>query len=135
MTFEEAIAQQPAWVGIWLNVLLLGAFILPLVLLIWRQSRVAGIVTIVAGTVAGFATTWIFGQMGYVKLLGLPHVLLWTPLVIYLWRQQGRADMPTWPRRIIWVVMVTILVSLAFDYVDAARYLLGERTPMAGTGI
>jgi hypothetical protein len=39
--------------------------------------------------------------------------------------------MPRWPRRIIAVVLATIAVSLAFDYVDALRYLLGERTPLA----
>ena len=26
MTFEEAIAQQPAWIGYWLKWLLFGAF-------------------------------------------------------------------------------------------------------------
>ena len=28
------------------------------------------------------------------------------------------------------VLMLTILVSLAFDYVDAIRYMMGERAPL-----
>jgi hypothetical protein len=67
--------------------------------------------------------------MGYVKLLGLPHVLIWTPLVFFLLAQARKADMPVWPRRVIWVIVGTIVVSLVFDYVDVARYLLGARTP------
>ncbi len=127
MTFEEAIAAQPAWVGIWLNVLLFGAFILPVSLLIWKQTRLTAVITVIASIIGAVSTAWLFGQMGYVKLLGLPHIIVWTPLVIYLYRQQARGDMPVWPRRIIWVVMTTILISLAFDYTDVARYVLGER--------
>jgi len=33
VSFEQAVALQPAWVGIWLNILLLGAFVLPVALL------------------------------------------------------------------------------------------------------
>jgi len=75
MTFNEAIALQPAWVGMWLNILLFGAFILPVSLLIWKQTRITAIITVVASVVGGMATQWLFGQMGYVKLLGLPHII------------------------------------------------------------
>ena len=133
MTFEEAIATQPAWLGYWLNWLVFAAFVLPLSLVIWRPSRIAGIIAVLTSAVAGFGVMWMYGQMGYVKLLGLPHILLWTPLAFYLYAQLRHPDMPVWPRRIILVVLGTLLISLAFDYVDAARYALGERTPVPGT--
>ncbi|MCB4456535.1 hypothetical protein [Leisingera sp. McT4-56] len=129
MTLEEAIATQPQWVQIWVNILFLGAFVLPLALLIWKPSRIAGLVTVAASLLAGGGVYWIYGQLGYVRLLGLPHVILWTPLAVWLWRQRARPDMPAWPRRIILMVCAVIAVSLAFDYVDLARYLLGERQP------
>ena len=131
MTIEEAIAQQPEWVGLWLKWLFFGVFILPLALLIWRQSRIAGIATVLSSVVAAIGVGWLFDQLGYVKLLGLPHIILWTPLVIYLIWQLRRADMPKWPRWIMAVVVVTILISLAFDYADVLRYLLGETQPFA----
>lgn len=133
MTMQDAIALQPAWIGYWLKVLLFGAFILPIVLIIWKQSRVAGILTIVASLAAGFATSRLFDAVGYVKLLGLPHILFWTPLVIYLVTQIRKPDMPKPPRLILIAVTGVILISLAFDYVDLARYLLGEKTPLEGT--
>ena len=129
MTLQEAIAAQPTWVVIWTNWLLFGAFVLPLVLLIWRESRFTGIVTALASVLSATAIDWMFGAMGYVKLLGLPHVLIWTPLVFFLIVQARKTDMPVWPRRVIWVIVGTIVVSLVFDYVDVARYLLGARTP------
>jgi hypothetical protein len=131
MTFEEAIALQPAWLGLWLNWLFFGAFVLPVSLLIWRQSRFVAVVSVVCSVVAGGGVYWLYGQLGYVKLLGLPHILIWTPLAAWLLAQMRRADMPVWPRRIIGVVLATILISLVFDYVDAVRYIMGERTPLA----
>jgi hypothetical protein len=129
MTMQEAIALQPPWLTYWLYWLVFGAVVLPIVLLIWRQSRIAGAAAIAAGVVAGFGVSWLYDKMGYVKLLGLPHVILWTPLAIYLLSQIRRTDMPAWPRWIMIVVLATILISLAFDYIDVLRYLLGERTP------
>ena len=97
MSFEEAMALQPVWVVIWMNILLVGAFVAPLVLLIWRQSRKAGAITFVVSVFAGFCIQMMYNSLGYVKLLGLPH-LLWIPVVMYLAGQARRADMPAWPR-------------------------------------
>ncbi|MGB3278405.1 MAG: hypothetical protein WBA92_04345, partial [Pseudorhodobacter sp.] len=84
MTLEEAIAQRPLWLHLWLNWLLIGAFILPLTLLIWRPTRLAGIAAIVASVIAAVSVMQMYEQMGYVKLLGLPHIIVWTPLAVYL---------------------------------------------------
>jgi len=132
MTLNELIALQPAWVGIWLNILLFGAFALPLALIFWSQSRMAGIVTVVASLAGGVGVQWMFSQMGYVKLLGLPHIIVWVPLVFYLLRQIKRPDMPQWPVRIMWFILLTIGISLAFDITDVVRYVLGERTAFSG---
>lgn len=130
MTLAEAIATQPAWVGLWLNVLLLGAFVAPLSLLIWKTSRKAGFITFISSAAGAFAVEMMFAAMGYVKLLGLPHVILWTPVVIFLLAQQKRGDMPVWPRQIMRAIIAIICVSLAFDYADVIRYFLGERAPL-----
>jgi hypothetical protein len=127
MTLTEAIATQPMWVQIWLNVLFVGAYVLPLALFIWAPSRRAGIVTVLGSVLAGAGIFWLYAQLGYVRLLGLPHILIWTPLVVFLWGQSKRPDMPRAPRLILYTVMAVIAVSLAFDYVDAARYILGDR--------
>lgn len=129
MTLQEAMAQQPQWVVWWTNWLLFGAFILPLALLIWKESRVAGMLTALASVAAGMGITWLYGGLGYVKLLGLPHIILWGPLAFYLLGQARRPDMPRAPMGIIMVILAMITLSLAFDITDVVRYVLGERTP------
>ena len=126
MTLEEALAQQPAWLGIWLNIMMLGAFVAPLALFIWKQTRLVAFAAVVAGVLSAVGVSWMFDQLGYVRLLGLPHVILWTPLAIYLIAKIRAEDMPAWPRRIMMVVLATILISLAFDYTDVIRYFLGD---------
>ena len=125
MTLSEAITHQPLWIQYWLYVLVFCIIVLPLTLLIWKQSRLAASITIAAALLAGFGVSWVYDQLGYVKLLGLPHVIVWTPLVWYLFRQIKREDMPVWPRRIMMVVLAVLLISLAFDYVDVVRYIMG----------
>lgn len=131
MTFEEAIAAQPTWVGLWVWWLVIGVFILPLGLFAWRRTWIPGAITLVAALLGGAGVSLMYERMGYVRLLGLPHVVVWTPLALYHIHLLRQADIPVWPKRIIAVVLGTILISLAFDYVDVARYVLGERTPTA----
>ncbi len=128
MTFQDAVAHQPLWVRLWLVWLLFGAGALPLALFIWKQSRKVALAALIANIPAGLGTAWIYQLMGYVKLLGLAHIIFWTPLAVYLYMQLKRSDLPNWPRWIIILVLATIAISLAFDYSDALRYLLGERT-------
>lgn len=129
MTFAEAMAAQPAWVGMWLRVLMAGGFILPIALLIWRETRLAGVASILGNAINALTVPAMFNAMGYVKLLGLPHVVTWGPLVIYLVILARRPDTRVWPRRIALVVAAILSISLAFDIVDVLRWLLGERTP------
>ena len=128
MTFADAVAHQPLWVRLWLVWFLFGVLVLPFALLIWKQSRIVVLAAIITDIPAGLGTAWIYQHMGYVKLLGLAHIFFWTPLAVYLYMQLKRSDLPQWPRWIITVVLVTLVISLAFDYTDALRYLLGERT-------
>jgi hypothetical protein len=121
------VVQQPMAVQIWLNVLLVGAFVLPCVLLIWRQSRIAGAATLGCSVLAAIGVIGIFSQLGYVRLMGLGHIIFWTPIVFYLYRQQARLGMPTLPVRIIRAIILTVSISLIFDYIDLARYILGDR--------
>lgn len=132
MTLNEAVAQQPLWVQYWLYVLVFGIVVLPVTLLIWKQTRLTAIITIAASILAGLGVSWIYDKLGYVKLLGLPHIILWTPLVLYLYSQIKREGMPAWPKRILIAVLAVFVVSLVFDYVDVVRYVLGENMPFKG---
>jgi len=132
MTLPEAMAEHgPPWLGLWINILLIGIFILPLGLLVWRSTRIVTIVCLALGALGGFGVYWLYGQLGYVRLLGLGHIVFWTPLAVYLWRWVRSDEIGKVQRALISASLATVLISLAFDYVDTARYILGERTPLA----
>jgi hypothetical protein len=57
-------------------------------------------------------------------------VLLATPLFVYLFGRAKNGEMILPFRLVIWLFVATLAVSLAFDYVDVVRYLLGERGSM-----
>ncbi len=68
----------------------------------------------------------LYAANGFNRLLGLGHVLFWTPLVIYLYRQMPAmtGNLKTWAT----AVLATNAVSLVIDYIDVARYLLGDHS-------
>jgi hypothetical protein len=65
---------------------------------------------------------------GLVKLLSIPHLFAWIPLVAYLAMQLRSGHVDIRKPFGIWclVVMVTDLVSVVFDLRDGAQYLLGD---------
>jgi hypothetical protein len=71
----------------------------------------------------------MYWLIGYVRLLGLSHVLWWTPLFAWL-LPLLRTERPAGRFRIwVYLLVASDLASLAIDYVDVFRYLAGDREP------
>ena len=49
--------------------------------------------------------------MGYVKLLGLPEVILWTPLIVDLIIKRRSNALPIWP---MWIITIMIVITGIF---------------------
>lgn len=127
MTFNEALATQPAWIQYWvmfMGIVIVGAALL---LLVSKPTRRDGLIVVASMALTAVIMNWLYGKVGYVRLLGAVHVAFWTPLVLYLWNRLGDVAIVTPFRQVVWLLMGVLVVSLAFDYVDVARYLLGER--------
>ncbi len=69
---------------------------------------------------------WLFG---WVRLLGLSHVIWWTPLFVWLlpivYRERPSGKYAIW----LYVLIVSDLASLVIDYIDVIRYVLGDTAP------
>jgi len=132
MSFNEALAQQPDWVQIWSYWITAIVFAAALVALIQPGARRLGAAIVILTALTSALTYWIFLELGFVRLLGLGHLVFWTPLVVILWRGlRGSAPPPAPARWLLWGCLATVAVSLGFDLVDTIRYLLGERAPLA----
>lgn len=130
MSLSDAIATQALWIQIWVGWLAIFTYVTIGALLVQRATWRYAAVAIVATAVNFLFMRWLYGQVGYVRLLGLPHVIVWTPLALYFGSALMRQAITGWVRPVVIVFVISISASLAFDYVDVARWLLGERASM-----
>ena len=129
--FNEAmftLANGPQTV--WLYWMSFAIAITPLVLIFSKATRLDAVIVFLTNLAMFVGMAWIYEQMGYVRMMGIVHVILWTPLFIYLFLRAKNGEMPLLCRLVIWMFVATLAVSLVFDYTDVVRYLLGERDSM-----
>lgn len=129
MTFTEAVATQPDIIRLWVLWMTVAMVVVPLVLLGWQETRMTGWVVLASTVAVMVLMQALFQLVGFTRLLGLAHVIVWGPLAIWLARRLGGIGARV-PRVAIWVFLVTIGVSLVFDVMDVARYAAGDRASL-----
>ena len=129
--FNEAMfTLASGWMTVWLYWMSFAIIVTPLVLVFSKATRLDAVIVLLTNIAMLVGMGWVYEQIGYVRLMGIVHVILWTPLFIYLLLRAKNGEMPLLCRLIIWMFVGTLAVSLVFDYTDAVRYLLGERESM-----
>jgi hypothetical protein len=118
------------WMTVWLYWMAFAITVTPLVLVFSKATRIDAVIVFLTNMAMFVGMGWLYEQMGYVRLMGIVHVILWTPLLIYLFRRAKYGEMPLLCRLTMWMFAATLALSLVFDYTDTARYLLGERGSM-----
>lgn len=118
----KSFRALPGWVQIWV------AFILAPVNMatIFFINEPGGLL------IAGLANVAMMMNMpvmmrerGFSKLMGLPHLIPWTILVYILLFNRPLAEGVY--DTFLWVLLITNVISLMFDYPDTVRWLRGER--------
>jgi hypothetical protein len=129
--FNEAMfTLANGWMIAWLYWMSFAITVTPLVLIFSKATRIDAVIVFATNMAMFAGMSWIYDQMGYVRLMGIVHVILWTPLFIYLVRRARNGELPLLCRIAMWMFAATLAVSLVFDYTDTIRYLLGERGSM-----
>jgi hypothetical protein len=129
--FNEAMfTLANGWMIAWLYWMSFAITVTPLVLIFSKATRIDAVIVFATNMAMFVGMSWIYDQMGYVRLMGIVHVILWTPLLIYLVRRARNGELPLLCRIAMWMFAATLAVSLVFDYTDTIRYLLGERGSM-----
>ena len=120
----EHILNEPFWLKVWIFWMV---FLNSASIFFVRHSEGRWVL---AAWLASLVTmSRLFDEFGYTRILGLAHVLWWSPLVVFLFRRRarfGEGAFGGWAR---WLAL-TNAASLAVDYVDVARWALGERGPV-----
>lgn len=128
--FDADVQKLPQWVQIWMDIIGFSLFVSIVVLLIGKTTRHLGLYVLATIVATVAIMVFMHAQMGMVRLLGIVHVVLWTPMVWILWRRL-KSDPPAkiYSAAII-LLMVISIGALAFDYYDVLRWVLGERAPI-----
>jgi len=132
MSFSEAVATMPDAIRLWVLWLTIVMVVAPVALMVDRTARREGLVVLVSTVAVMVSMQALHAAVGFVRLLGLPHVIVWTPLAVWLVRRLRVAPLSRPAQATIGVFLASILFSLVFDFADVARYLAGDRAPMAG---
>ncbi len=74
-----------------------------------------------------FLMELLYGVFGYTRILGVSHIILWTPLIIYLAGRVRQLDYSKLSSSYVIVLLVTNSISLILDYRDLFLWLGGER--------
>ena len=122
--YTEMTTNSPTWVLVWVN-FMVGVLALAIPFSFsYREAR-----WILLGVVCGMlGTIGAYSLFGYTRLLGLGHILFWSPTLIYIVTVRG---WKTYHKTLFsrWLILAAFVlgISLAFDVVDLLRWILGER--------
>ena len=128
MTMNEHMLSQPLWLVIWIAIMV-GIHIaaVPFAFKDWRPR-----VMVIAMILNGIFMSALFSKFGYTRILGLSHVIFWTPVLIYLWKTRNHHPERVWTGRFIRLSMAVIFISLIVDYIDVIRYVMGDHAVVGG---
>ena len=118
-------ATTPA-VQMWMNWILI-IFALSLVF-VWKNPPARWVLAAFVGSTIGAIVTFEMTQN--VWLLGISHLIFWTPLAAYLWENVvKRTNFSAKSAYGIWIILIliTIIISLLFDVRDVALALIGSK--------
>lgn len=119
--FRGMWTLAPPW-RVWIALLILVNGIAPLFYIATLEGRV-----VLAAFLAGATLQMIiFRAKGFVRLLGLGHIL-WIPMLLWLWGRLALAGTGDLFGKWLAAVIVLDALALSIDVVDVVRYGVGER--------
>jgi len=128
--FNAAIAAQEPWLQAWVLVLVISNLLALLFVVSREDSRFKfhpDALAIFLGFVgAAIFMTWLYDQFGYVRLLGLAHLVFWLPVYIWVLGRYRNKSYSGWFLRYVSLYLVVAGISLVVDGIDVIRYFLAS---------
>jgi hypothetical protein len=121
----RSFMRLPLWVQVWVAVILVPVNMAPL--LFYQEPYAVWIAILSVGGMMPNLPIMLIDR-GLSKRMALPHLVIWTPLVILLvWLLTGLVGADPLYMNMLALLLVVDLVSLAFDYPDAFKWWRGDR--------
>jgi len=118
----NSFRATPGWVQFWMMLLLMP---INMASLFFLNEPMGMIIAFLANIGMLLNIPVMFYDRGVSKLMSIPHIIPWTALVVLIifYRPEATGLYDTY----LWVLLVTNLISLAFDYVDGLKWINGDR--------
>lgn len=129
-TLGEAIATEPSWLQLWVLVLVVTN--LAAVFFVANKStdgwkaRTEPIAIIIGFVAAAVIMNWMYGEYGYVRLLGLAHLIGWLPVYVWIVTRRSGIGFESLFGKYIHTYLLVAGISLVIDLIDVVRYLVGD---------
>jgi hypothetical protein len=88
-----------------------------------RPEPIAIVASFVA---AGIFMGWLYAQVGYVRLLGVAHLVFWGPVFARILSRRRAIETDTPFGKYTHSYLAVAGTSLLIDAIDVVRYLLGD---------
>lgn len=129
-TLGDAIATEPMWLQGWVFVLV-GTHLLSVLFMVERRDdswviRFEAIAILASFFAAAFLMGWLYNQFGYTRLLGLAHLVFWTPAFVWVLMKRKAIGHASVYGKYILLYLAIAGTSLAIDLIDLIRYLAGD---------
>lgn len=122
----DSFQRLPLWVRVWMVLVLAPVNAAPLFFLNAHPSAIWVAVLSVGGL--AFNLPILLRERAFSAALALPHLIFWTPLVgLLILRPAMFEGVQGGYAVLLWVLLVVDVVSLAFDGVDAVKWLNARR--------
>ncbi|HFB55467.1 MAG TPA: hypothetical protein ENJ46_06035 [Hellea balneolensis] len=123
--FMTEMKNGPAWVFYWVNFMGL-LFMLSIPFSFKRvEARWIALATLVLAPVI---MAIIYSKFGYQRILGLGHVLGWSPIMYYLWKRKDQWRVgETLSGKWIALTFAVMCISMVMDVSDVVRFMMGAR--------
>lgn len=127
MKFMGTMMRLPMPWPVWIMGLMVVNGAWPMLFLGSLEARVV-LAAMIFGAVVQSS---LFSRLGFVRLLGVGHVL-WLGMVPWIWL---RVDQAATPGMRNWMMAVVVMngISLVIDVIDVVRYMMGDREPQVAS--
>ncbi len=129
-TLGGAIGTEPMWLQAWVMVMVL-VHLAAIFFLVGREQqrwriRIEPIAIIASFLIAAVIMSWMYDRIGYVRLLGLAHLIAWTPVYVWLFLRRKRFPLASVYGKYIHLYLIVAGIALVIDAVDVIRHLAGD---------
>jgi len=130
MDLNAAIAAQEPWLQAWVMVLVITNLLAVLFIVSKDESgfrfHFDALAILGSFIAAAIFMTWLHEQYGYVRLLGLAHLVFWLPVYLWVLTRYRSQLYSGWFQRYITLYLVIAGISLVVDGIDVIRYFLSQ---------